>query len=253
MTTTVPLALLLACGAFACGESQPVAAVVPPAARATTQLPPPAPLPAGGRFAKAEHAVGEAETLLDAGDLVAAGKALDDALVLDPMNRQALIVRGRILIGQQRAAEAIASFQSARRRTLDVLASEWIGLGYLALRDERLAAGDAGSGLGPAELAESARAAFEEVVRLDPGNGNARHNMGYCSRLAGRLDESVTILQALVAEQPERVRTLYELGVSLQAAGRNEEARAVLQRLLGIQPEHGAARQAMDKLVGEEG
>ena len=60
--------------------------------------------------------------------------------------------------------------------------------------DERLAAGDAGSGLGPAELAESARAAFEEVVRLDPGNGNARHNMGYCSRLAGRLDESVTIL-----------------------------------------------------------
>jgi tetratricopeptide (TPR) repeat protein len=245
MAPLVVLGVVAGCG----DATQPVESR--PAAMSKSHLPPPVPLPPGGRHAQAEHAVGQAGRFVEAGDLVAASQALDDALVLDPMNRRALIVRGRILLAEQRPSEALTSFEEARAMRADVSVHEWIGLAYLALRNERLAAtDDSADEPRPEDLAESARMAFLEVVRLDPDSGNGRHNLGYCCRLTGRFDESVEILQALVAEQPERARTLYELGVSLRAADRDEEARETFRRLLGIQPEHGAARLALQDLGG---
>ena len=128
-----------------------------------------------------------------------------------------------------------------------------MALWFLALRDACLEEGpSADSAAAAREHADAARVAFEAAVRLDPTSGNARHNLGYSARLAGKLTESVQVLRALVSEQPERARSLYELGVSLEAVGQPVQARVVLQRLVALQPDHGAARQLLKTLGADD-
>ncbi len=224
-----------------------------PSEEAQAELPTPSVLPAGARFARAERGVADALKQIGDGELELAAQSLEHAVQLDPMNRQALFVRGQLFIkegGKANVEAALDEFRQALARSEDVLVHEWLGFGMLALRDECLGAGPTADSAAVArEHAEAARTAFEAAVRLDPQSGNARHNLGYSARLAGKLAESVQVLRALVAEQPERARSLYELGVSLQAQGQPEQARVVLQRLVALQPEHGAARQLLDALA----
>ncbi len=246
---------LAVAGLASCGDRPDVivdAAVVRPrgAAAERPTLPPPSPLPPGARFALGEHAVAEASAAVDAGDTAAARDALARGLAFDPMNRQAIFVRGRIALAEGRPEEAVTAFEEARVRRDDVAVREWLGFAHLARHGAAVEAAPPAGGDAARAAAEDARRAFAAAVELEPGSGNARHNLGYATRLAGRPAESVTILRALVDEQPERVRTLYELGVSQRAAGLPEDARRTWRRLLDIQPDHGAARAALEALGG---
>jgi tetratricopeptide (TPR) repeat protein len=72
---------------------------------------------------------------------------------------------------------------------------------------------------------------FREVVRFDPKNAAAHHNLGLACQAGGRSAEAVVSLQRAVELQPSLESALIHLAAALLQQGRTTEALVVLRKL----------------------
>ncbi len=82
-------------------------------------------------------------------------------------------------------------------------------------------------------------AAFEEAVALEPDSADARVNLAIAvwnRNAKGDLPQAETLLDAVLADQPDHTRALYFRGITHQFSGRDEPAMACFQRVLQARP-----------------
>jgi tetratricopeptide (TPR) repeat protein len=82
-----------------------------------------------------------------------------------------------------------------------------------------------------------AEAVFDEMLRRWPGDGYALASRSHVRAQAGRRDEAIADLQAVLAAQPERhAADWFNLAYLLESGGRFAEAEPAFRRALALDP-----------------
>lgn len=103
--------------------------------------------------------------------------------------------------------------------------------------------GVAASGLGDIAAAQSA---YEQAVKLEPGNLNFTMNLADLYFVAaGRPDDAIQMYLELFRQYPRDIEVLSALGQICQAVGRPEEAKTFFRRVLEIEPWNKEVREAL--------
>ena len=82
---------------------------------------------------------------------------------------------------------------------------------------------------------------INEVLARDPANESTLYMKGVVLGHAGRFEEAIEIYQTLVERLPERARLWASYGRSLKTVGRSEEGIAAFRRAAAIDPSLGEA------------
>lgn len=98
------------------------------------------------------------------------------------------------------------------------------------------------------ERFEQAEVAFQRAVELDPGNMQARSNLGAVALRQGHANKAIANLAIVAKEHPERLGVRTNLARALAAAGRKPEAMEELQHVLRTNPDFEPARIALQEL-----
>ena len=86
------------------------------------------------------------------------------------------------------------------------------------------------------------------VLAIEPGNTVALLNLAATYDALGDIDNSIQILEKLVAGRPKWADANYNLAVAYMKQDRADEATAALRRELTINPKHDAARTLLNEL-----
>lgn len=169
---------------------------------------------------------------LSSGDMARARQAVDELLARVPKSPQMLSLAAQIHAnsgGLERAQELITTAVELDPLNLDRLGSQV----EIAMAARKL---------------DVAREAARRYCDQAPGEGRGYQLLGRVLYLEGRGDEAVAELERAVAlEQDEATHRLLLADV-LQGLGRNAEARTVLEALLAREPENAQARQRLAAL-----
>jgi protein involved in polysaccharide export with SLBB domain/tetratricopeptide (TPR) repeat protein len=84
-------------------------------------------------------------------------------------------------------------------------------------------------------LAEAA-SAFEQVVSLDPANGNAYYSLGNVYSEMGRWADAVNVYYKAISLNKEDVEAYNALGIALGMRGQHEQAAAAFEKAIKIYP-----------------
>ncbi|MFO1316726.1 MAG: tetratricopeptide repeat protein [Burkholderiales bacterium] len=144
----------------------------------------------------------------------------DEALALDPNYSSALYNRGNVLLALARTSEALACFDR-------VLA--------LNPRDAD-ACVDRGNALLELGRFEDALASYEQALALAPDSTRAHYNRGLALVRLGRAVAALEAFDDALARDPDFVAALASRGITLRERGRPGEALASLERALALDP-----------------
>ncbi len=93
----------------------------------------------------------------------------------------------------------------------------------------------------------AAQVAYEQAVRLEPGNLNYRKNLADLYFVAaGRPDDAIHMYLDMFREHPRDIEILAALGQICQSVGRPEEAKTFYQRALEVEPWNREVREALE-------
>lgn len=161
-----------------------------------------------------------------AGRLAEADALYARLLATDPVNAEAMRLRGVIACQESRFADAAGHLQAAIR--LDAGNSGYYSNLGVALK-----------GLGrTAEALE----ALERAAALDSPNTDIRYNIGCLLQELERRAEAMAAYQAVLAVAPDHVEALSNLGLLEVEAGHPDRALPHLRRAVSLKPEFLAAR-----------
>lgn len=177
-----------------------------------------------------------------------------------PLAPPALFRRGNALLGEGRAAEALADFDAALQSAgahPDILNSRGIALQMLGRPAAALADFDRGLSLAAANpmIHANRGAALTDLGRLDeaahslatatgldPGNATTLHNYGNVLRDLDRVPEALSAYDRALALRPDYVDALIARGLALMDLKRLDEAKASFAGALALAPDHPKAR-----------
>lgn len=95
----------------------------------------------------------------------------------------------------------------------------------------------------------AAQTAYEQAVRLEPGNLNFTMNLADLYFVAaGRPDDAIQMYLELFRQYPRNIEVLTALGRICQAVGRPDEAKTFYRRALEIEPWNKAVRDAVQSI-----
>jgi tetratricopeptide (TPR) repeat protein len=77
---------------------------------------------------------------------------------------------------------------------------------------------------------------LRQLVRLNPENPNAHHDLGLTYRLCSRLPEAIASFQRAIALKPDYASAHYNLGVSLEQQGYDTAAVPAYRRAVALSP-----------------
>jgi Tfp pilus assembly protein PilF len=86
-----------------------------------------------------------------------------------------------------------------------------------------------------------AESIYREILRVEPGHGEALQLLGTLRLQLGRPEEAIALLEQSVAVAGGNAAVFSNLGSACLAAGRNEQARAALERAVACEPNFGQA------------
>ncbi len=113
------------------------------------------------------------------------------------------------------------------------------------------------SGLGDAERAlghlDSARAAYERAVTLDPTQADPHAGLGLVMLLAGQPAAAVAAYETALTLRPDDVDGWNNLAYGYAAAGRIEDGIAACRKALALAPDHADATANMARLLATLG
>lgn len=93
---------------------------------------------------------------------------------------------------------------------------------------------------------QGACSAYEQAVKLEPGNAAFQKNLADLYFVEfGKSDDAISIYLELLRKDPRNVETLENLGHISKALGQNNEARTFYRRVLEIEPWNTMARTAL--------
>ena len=173
----------------------------------------------------------------DAGNLTAAGSLLQDVLLLDGGNRDALYYRGII-------AGRLGDYAGARMLLEKAVAQDpkFIdGLNALANIE------------GLQEQWGKAQDLYRRALALEPDSVTVWCNLGLCLRAAGELDAAESALRKARELAPDFPEALLNLAMVATDLGRSMEARELLQRCLGVKPGLAEAHTGLAHLLLQNG
>jgi len=166
------------------------------------------------------------------------------------------VLRGEALIGLQRLDDARKEFQAALDSQPDN-ANALTGMARVAAMNNDLAgargfaeqaiAKDAhniealnfrGALLRDMQQPDEARAAFQEVLKLDPSNRAANLESAYLDIAAGKYDSAQAAISAAKANSPKNASVLYTQALLDYTRGKYEAARDNLQAVAKVAPDH---------------
>ena len=84
----------------------------------------------------------------------------------------------------------------------------------------------------------AAQAALGRALELDPGNGDARFQLGNLHREQRRFTEAIAAYQATLASGPAHPAVLNNLGLARESAGEPEQALEAYRAALALQSGH---------------
>lgn len=164
------------------------------------------------------------------GALAQAAEQYRAALKNNPNHHEAIYRLGVVYAGMKRYPEAIEVWKRYLKATADSAAG-YSNLGFCYELAGR---------------AEEAEAAYLKGIRRDPRHVASRVNYGLMLVRAGRTNEGVLQLQAVLT--PAEVR--YNVGSVCEALGRREQAKAEYRAALELDPTLADARSRLDDLEG---
>jgi Flp pilus assembly protein TadD len=180
-----------------------------------------------GRFRTmgADYHIRAAETLLEEQKFVEAVSELDRALVLDPLNFEALFKKGGAMtaLGENPQAEQ-AYRRSLEFRPNDVLTLT--NLGLLLLNETRV---------------EEALPLLRSACAVAPNDLIARRGLASCHAALGNQALAISELRTALYYYPEDVQVVLELAGCYARAGRIEDAVAQYERALSLDAHSGTA------------
>lgn len=88
-----------------------------------------------------------------------------------------------------------------------------------------------------------AKACFQQVLGMDAGHINARHQMALILGFEGDFDGSLASLEALSNQYPANLDVRYDFAMTQMMLGMYEEACANLKFILAKDPSHAKALQ----------
>ncbi|MEE8444052.1 MAG: sulfotransferase, partial [Alphaproteobacteria bacterium] len=175
---------------------------------------------------KPKNGLRAAEAARQKGDLAGAERICRAVLKQQPGDPDALFMLGNLLMQTGRAGKAIDSLEKALgeagrsgRRPNPL----WV----LMLGGARKESGDLAGAL----------EAFEEALRLDPDNVDARYWRADSLWTLGRVDEAIEDLRAVLQKAPNHPRAGSNLGAALQNKGDVPGALDALEKTLAIHPD----------------
>lgn len=94
-----------------------------------------------------------------------------------------------------------------------------------------------------------ARATFNRVLALDPGDADAQLGLGYCDLRENRVDAAATAFTAVMSSTPDQASASAGMGHVRFRQGRFTEAKAQFARALELDPGNGEVRQMIDRIT----
>lgn len=169
------------------------------------------------------------------GDLPGAIEAFETAIRLEPLSVPPLVnlAMAHAMLGQSGPAEA--RLRQALELQADSVAAN-LNLGLL---------------LGERGAANEAETCLRRALAADPDLAVAAYNLAVL-RAGEDLDEAVELLARAVAARPDLPRYGTALAFYLMQAGRSDEAVAALQALIGQHPEHVDGYLLLTRILAEQ-
>lgn len=167
----------------------------------------------------------------------------EQAVELDPEAAYPHVALAGLFQRTRRVDDALGSAQKAIELDPDVAAAHRIsGMLYFSMLRSR----------GDSEVAPLAIQAFQEAVRLEPGDVESRSNLSRLLLASRRPDEAAVQLAELVRLDTTAYYEMYLLAQIEQGKGNNEVAIRLLKQLLGVEPRQPEAREMLVGLLQEE-
>jgi tetratricopeptide (TPR) repeat protein len=110
-----------------------------------------------------------------------------------------------------------------------------------------------GVALGTKGRMDEAIRQFQEGVRSQPEDADARHNLGVALFKQGQLDEASRQFQEAIRLNPDSVDTHYDLGAALHQQGHIEEAIRQFEEAIHLKPDYADAHNYLGIAVGVKG
>jgi tetratricopeptide (TPR) repeat protein len=152
--------------------------------------------------------VATASVCMEVNDIEAAGRDLDEAIVLAPEWAAAQFERGKAWLRLDDMEQASASFRAAAER-LPRFGAAWANLGAT---------------LGELDRPDEALQAFSSALSCDPASAQIHNNIGVVSRELGKLGESEAAFRRVLELAPDLAFGYYNLGHTLFLQGRYQAA-----------------------------
>jgi tetratricopeptide (TPR) repeat protein len=156
-------------------------------------------------------------------------------LAEDPLNPQANLRLGYVLLGRNRCREASPHFRSA------IVA--------------HLPSADAHLGLAACQTAEhslnAAASTLQDAERVEPGNPVVMANLGLVLSDSGHPNQAIDPLQRALAIDPDLHQARFALAIAFARAGRRGEAGAAAEDLLRRLPREAPQRAEVERLLRE--
>ena len=155
-----------------------------------------------------------------AGSFEKAYALIDQLLVETPLDAQTTLLKGQLLLSENRREEAIASVQAA------VKAEPTSAAAHFTLGRVYAARGDLAG----------AQAAFREVLKINPSAAAAQTELSLLQLSGKASSASLSYAEAAVRNEPDRLDTRLALVRSLLAAREFDRAEKELQALVSARP-----------------
>jgi len=178
---------------------------------------------------------GDAGVIRMAGELVAAGRTLAEAVRILVRARD-LAPRGRHRIVLTPSGEAALQWSDGLT-TLE-------GQGVLPLDEDHATLDDLFEAAAIAEAAgelETAARLYDICARADRKDAIAPYNLGNIRLLQGAVPHAILAYQQALVRDPDFLEARYNLAQALESAGKGDAAGVELERLLSVDPNHADA------------
>src|SRR5205807_818912 len=190
---------------------------------------------------------------------------IDEILKLAPTDADALLMKGRILLAQDKPGEAAVALQKhAKIRPRLASGRYFLGLSYVQTRDFRKAESEFLNAIKRDSTFFRAHLSLAEI-RLNSGDANEAIRYGREALTRGNLDEAHLILSraftnvgdfqnaayevdSFLRKRPNNALGLYHLGLLKQAQGRSLEAAAHFEAALVADPQNIASLEALSNI-----
>ena len=167
----------------------------------------------------------------------------EQVVELDPEAAYPYVALARLFHRARRVNDALASAKKAIELEPDVAAAHRIsGILYFGMLRSK----------GDPEVAPLAIEAFQEAVRLEPGDLESRSNLSRLLLASRRPDEAAVQLAELIRLDATAYYEMYLLAQIERDKGNNEVAIRLLKQSLGIEPRQPEARAMLLGVLQEE-